>query len=193
MVNQGSFREPARSFERLFEQQQLSRRTLVRTMAGVTLLGGSLIPLTTSCGTTPAALSSSSQTPTAPRAGTSLYTYRGHTSTVETVAWSPDGKRIASGGDDGTVQVWDAATGGHVFTYSGHSDRVRCAVWSPDGKRLVSGSADATAQLWDPSTARSILTYRGHRGAVNAVAWSPDGKRLASGSDDATVQVWVAG
>ena len=68
------------------------------------------------------------------------YTYRGHSSSVYAVAWSPDGKRIASGSDDKTVQVWDAANGGHVFTYRGHSNLVYAVAWSPDGKRIASGS-----------------------------------------------------
>src|SRR5260370_30012387 len=60
-------------------------------------------------------------TPTSIPMGTTLYTYRGHAGSVYAVAWSPDGARLASGGGDNTVQVWDAATGSHVFTYRGHA------------------------------------------------------------------------
>jgi eukaryotic-like serine/threonine-protein kinase len=75
-----------------------------------------------------------------------LYTYRGHIDQVDAVAWSPDGRRIASGSYD--VQVWDAATGGNIFTYRGHSYAVDAVAWSPDGKRIASGSFDHTVQVW---------------------------------------------
>jgi len=68
---------------------------------------------------------------------------------VDAVVWSPDGKRIASGSVDKTVQVWDAADGSHVYTYRGHSNRVWSVAWSSDGKRIASGSNDATVQVWD--------------------------------------------
>ncbi len=91
-------------------------------------------------------------TPTPLPLGTLLYTYSGHSSYVFAVAWSPDGKRIASGSADGTVQVWDAADGGHVYIYRGHSEFVPefvfAVAWSPDGKRIASGSADHTVQVW---------------------------------------------
>jgi serine/threonine protein kinase len=83
--------------------------------------------------------------------GTILYTYRVHSNWVNAVAWSPDGRRIASGSKDGMVQVWDATDGGHVFTYrghSGHSDGVFTVAWSPDGTRIASGSQDHTVQVW---------------------------------------------
>ena len=80
--------------------------------------------------------------------GTMLLTYRGHTGAVFAVAWSPDGKRIASAGGDTTVQVWSATTGANVFTYKGHSDAVYTVAWSPDGKYIASGSWDKTVQVW---------------------------------------------
>jgi WD40 repeat protein/HEAT repeat protein len=125
--------------------------------------------------------------------GTALYTYRRHTGNVRSVAWSPDNTRIASGSDDRTVQVWDAANGGHSFTYSGHASTVLTVAWSPDGRRIASAGHDGTVQVRDASTGRNVFTYRGHTGdAVTAVAWSPDGKRIASASTDVTVQVWEA-
>jgi WD40 repeat protein/tRNA A-37 threonylcarbamoyl transferase component Bud32 len=119
-----------------------------------------------------------------------LYAYRGHASGVTAVAWSPNGKRIASASFDKTIQVWDATTGGNVYTYRGHADGVIAVAWSPDGKRIASAGFDKTIQVWDATTGGNVYTYRMHASAVYAVAWSPDGKRIASASDDKTVQVW---
>ena len=77
-----------------------------------------------------------------------LYTYRGHAKDITQVAWSPDGKHVASCSRDKSVQVWDAETGEQTFAYFGHSDVVNCVAWSPDSTYLVSGSADGTAQVW---------------------------------------------
>jgi WD domain, G-beta repeat len=121
-----------------------------------------------------------------------VFTYRGHTATVFGIAWSPDGRRIASGSADKTVQVWDATDGHHIFTYSGHTWWVLDVAWSPDGKHLASAGADNTVQVWDATDGHHIFTYTGHTDTVIGVAWSPDGTRIATGSWDNTVQVWDA-
>ncbi|EFH82766.1 serine/threonine-protein kinase [Ktedonobacter racemifer] len=77
-----------------------------------------------------------------------LFTYQGHTDIVYAVAWSPDGKWIASGSADKTVQVWNTSDGSLAFTYQGHSNAVDAVAWSPDKKRIASGSADKTVQVW---------------------------------------------
>src|SRR6266699_2209048 len=121
-----------------------------------------------------------------------LYTYHGHTSIITGVAWSPDGKRIASASQDETVQVWDATTGKRLLTYQGHTSIVTAVAWSPDGVHIASASADHTVQVWDAATGNHVYTYHGHAGPVNAVSWSPDSKRIASGSDDHKVHIWNA-
>ena len=119
-------------------------------------------------------------------------TYREHFYYVHAVAWSPDGKYIASGSADTRVQVWDAVTGNNIVTYRKHASKVNAVAWSPDGKRIASASDDRTVQIWDAATGNTIFTYRGHSKEVSSVAWSPNGKRIASASYDQTVQVWQA-
>src|SRR5947209_16869951 len=83
-------------------------------------------------------------------AGTALFTYTGHTAPVFSVAWSPDGKHIASASYDDTAQVWDATKGENpLITYQGHTGLVAVVAWSPNGKRIASGGYDKTVQVWD--------------------------------------------
>src|SRR5216683_3292339 len=130
-----------------------------------------------------------------PRTARTLRTYHGHSKEVYALDWSPDGKLIASGGKDETVQVWDAANGRRSLTYFGHSHwfgngLVQAVMWSPDGSHIASGSWDKTVRVWHASTGNTVSTYRSYYELVEAVAWSPDGKYIASG--DRTVQIWNA-
>ena len=120
------------------------------------------------------------------------YTYAGHSGPVLSVAWSPDGKRIASASVDQTVQVWAAQSGSLLQTYNGHRGTVWSVAWSPDGARIASASEDRAVQVWEVQNGRLLQTYKGHSGPVNSVAWSPDGERIASASVR-TVQVWEVG
>lgn len=122
--------------------------------------------------------------------GTLLLTYYGHSQPIRTVTWSPDGKSIASGGEDKTVQVWDVNAGKQVLKYQGHTNVVLTAAWSPDGRSIVSGGEDVTTQAWNATTGQLISINRNYSDHVHTAAWSPDGKFIASGSDDHTVQVW---
>jgi hypothetical protein len=109
------------------------------------------------------------------------------------VAYSPDGRRLASAGYDRTVKVWDAATGQNLLTLKGHTGEVSDVAYSPDGRRLASASRDGTVKMWDAATSQDFLTLQGHTSAVLLVVYSPDGSRLASTSQDQTVvKLWDA-
>jgi WD40 repeat protein len=117
----------------------------------------------------------------------------GHSAAVNCCAWSPDGARLLSVSDDGTLRVWDSASGRELLTLQGHTNWVRACAWSPDSARLLSGSYDQTLRVWDSASGRELLTLQGHTDWVRACAWSPDGARLLSASDDQTLRVWDAG
>ena len=113
-----------------------------------------------------------------------------HDKAVSSVAYSPDGKTLASGSSDNTIKLWDVKTGKEQATLEGHTDAVFSVAYSPDGKTLASGSVDKTIKLWDVATGKEQATLKGHTEAVISVAYSPDGKTLASGSRDKTIKLW---
>ena len=122
------------------------------------------------------------------------HTLIGHRDVVYGVTWSRDGARLATASRDGTIKVWDAASGRERLTLrgqAGEGDEYGVA-WSPDGKRLATGTQDGLVKVWDTASGRELLTLEGHTSPVVSVAWSPDGSRLATGSRDRTAKVWDA-
>ncbi len=168
-----------------------SRREVLRGLAGLMIaisLDGCAQAFSSSSATTPV--------PTPRPQGSVLYTYRGHTSRVTSAVWSPNGKYIASGSLDQTVQVWAANPGDHFqpYIYHGHTAGVQAVAWSPESNRVASGSWDKTVQVWDAATGAVVYTYSGYNvqaaqqnptkgvlpDLIFAVAWSHNGKRIAA-------------
>ena len=117
-------------------------------------------------------------------------TLEGHRSGILTVAFSPDGRTLATGSWDTYVMVWDTETGKLLRTLDRHTDGVRAVAFSPDGSILASAGYDRTIRLWDVDTPEQKLELEGHTDYVRAVVFSPDGRTLASGSYDRTIRLW---
>ncbi|MDQ2907211.1 MAG: protein kinase [Chloroflexota bacterium] len=119
----------------------------------------------------------------------SLLTGWGHTGRVRTVAWSSDGRHIASGGEDGTVQVWNWREGKLVLTFQHHQGVVNAVAWSPFGVVLAS-AGNTSVWVWNTTPGVPPTTLQRHRRSVLTLAWSPDGKHIVVAGRSRRVQVW---
>ena len=116
-------------------------------------------------------------------------TLTGHSSSVLSIAFSPDSNTLASGSYK-TIKLWNLRTNQEIATLTGHSHFVTSVAFSPDGNTLASGSGDKTIKLWNLRRNQVIATLTGHSSPVYSVAFSPDGNTLASGSGDNTIKLW---
>ncbi|RKK66079.1 hypothetical protein BFJ69_g15728, partial [Fusarium oxysporum] len=121
-----------------------------------------------------------------------LLTLEGHSGSVDSVVFSHDSKKVASGSWDKTIRIWNAETGECERELKGHSSTVNSVVFSHDSKKLASGSWDKTIRIWDAETGECEQVLEGHSDRVTSVVFSHDSKKVASGSFDEAIRIWDA-
>jgi len=120
---------------------------------------------------------------------TPAYTIDAHGRHGQAVSFSPDGRMLASGGQDAAVRFWNTADGAAAFALEGHR-RIVNDVLLPDAATAISASSDRTVRVWDLRSRSAALTLSGHRDAVTALAWVPDARRVVSGGYDGRLRWW---
>ena len=120
---------------------------------------------------------------------TDFLTFRGHVSVVKSVAWSPDGGRVASGGGGRLIRLWDSTTGQEIASMRSN-EFILSLAWSPDGSRLASGSLQNRVRIWDANTCEEIHCLNGHAYSVACVTWDREGRYLASEGGDYELKIW---
>src|SRR6516225_2792195 len=115
---------------------------------------------------------------------------KGHTALIYHVAFSPDGKLLATAGFENLIKLWEWPGGKEVRTLTGHTGPVYCVVFHPNGTTVASASLDKTIRLWNVADGKSIREIKGHTDIVDSIAFNKDGKLLASGSSDKSIRIW---
>lgn len=110
---------------------------------------------------------------------------------IEGIAFTPDGKELVAGKDDGTVTIWDVTTGRLLSSFQAHTNWIWDVRFSPDGKRMITSSRDSTAKVWDTTTWKQLFTLQ-HTSTVERSEFSRDGTLIATGSNDGTAKIWDA-
>jgi WD40 repeat protein len=116
--------------------------------------------------------------------------FRGHTSSILSLAFDAQGKRLASGSIDQTACIWNPQTGACIQVLKGHTKPIYSASFAPQGDRLATASLDQTVRIWNVDTGVTLHTLGGHKAEVLATAWTKDGQRLATGGFDQTIRLW---